>query len=191
MPAVRNYDVNAKRWPNHPSYLIVDSRFKRQYMLGSVYHPGDEWSDAIPHADTLAALAAQLGVDPAGLDATVERWNAFCDDGVDHDFNRGSLEFARLYNGDSAYANPNMGPLLEPPFWGMRLTILGLGIYSMGLRIDGDARCLTRDGDPVPGLYATGNAVAYAEHPAYASGLGNGRNIVYSTLAARHAAGRQ
>ncbi len=190
MPAVRNYDVNVKRWPNHPCYLIVDSRFKRQYLLGSVYHPGEEWSDDIPHADTLAELAAQLGIDGAGLAETVARYNAFCDDGVDRDFKRGTLEFARLYNGDPAYANPNMGPLAEPPYWGMRLTILGLGIYSMGLHIDGHARCLTRDGAPVPGLYATGNAVAYTEHPAYASGLGNGRNIVYSTLAARHAATR-
>ena len=190
MPAVRNYDVNVKRWPNHPSFLILDSRFKRQYMLGSVYHPGEEWSSDIPHADTLAGLAAQLGVDPAGLAATVQRFNGFCEDGVDLDFRRGSLEFARLYNGDPAYPNPNLGPLLEPPFWGMRLTILGLGIYSLGLSIDGKARCLTRDGEPVPGLYATGNAVAYTEHPAYASGLGNGRNIVYSTLAARHAAQR-
>lgn len=191
MPAVRWYDGNRKRWPNHPSFLIVDSRFQRQYMLGSVHLPGEPWAEEIPHADTLEELAAQLGIDATGLAATVARYNGFCADGVDLDFGRGSLEFARLYNGDPSYPNPNMGPLSQPPYWGLRLTLLGLGIYSMGLQIDGQARCLTRDGVPVPGLYATGNAVAYTEHPAYASGLGNGRNIVYATLAARHAATRK
>ena len=42
---------------------------------------------------------------------------------------------------------------------------------------------------PIPGLYATGNAVAYIEQPGYFGGLSNGRNIVYAFLAASHAAG--
>ena len=61
----------------------------------------------------------------------------------------------------------------------------------MGLHIDGGARALTRIGEPVPGLYATGNAVVYAEQPNYAGGSANTRNIVYAYLAASHAAGIQ
>ena len=56
-----------------------------------------------------------------------------------------------------------LGAISQPPYWGVKLEIVGAGIYSMGLPINSDAQVLTRDGDPVPGLYASGNTAAYTE----------------------------
>ena len=59
----------------------------------------------------------------------------------------------------------------------------------MGLAIDSQARVLDRNGQPVPGLYASGNTAAYTEilH-GYEGGLANIRGITYAFLAATDAA---
>ena len=46
---------------------------------------------------------------------------------------------------------------------------------------------LREDRSAVPGLYATGNAVAHVEQPGYVGGLANARAITYAYLAACHA----
>ena len=46
-------------------------------------------SGYLKQADTIEELAEQIGVDPATLRATVDRWNGFVDKGKDEDFHRG------------------------------------------------------------------------------------------------------
>jgi succinate dehydrogenase/fumarate reductase flavoprotein subunit len=185
--ATKTFDSKEKRFANWPCFFIADDRFRRQYPFGP-FHPGEEWPEAFSRADDLATLAEQIGVSAEGLTATVARFNEFAAKAEDPDFLRGSITESRIRFGDPNYPNPNVGPLEEPPFWGIRLKLLGVGVYSMGLWVDGDGRALTRAGDPVPGLYATGNAVAPVEQPNYAGGTANTRNITYAYLAATHAA---
>jgi hypothetical protein len=183
---VKKYDNATKQFPNYPCFLIGDNRYRMRYGLGDL----DEWPPGIAQSDDLTELAAMLDIDSEGLLKQVARFNELADDGIDPDFARGSLEYSRLRAGDPAQLpNPNVGSLREPPFWGLPLKLLGTGIYSMGLLINGDAQVLTRDRKPVPGLYATGNMVAYVEQPGYVGGLANARAITYSYLAASHAAG--
>jgi succinate dehydrogenase/fumarate reductase flavoprotein subunit len=184
--AVKKYDNATKRFPNYPCFMIGDNRYRRRYGLGDL----DEWPHGIAQSDDLTELAAMLDIDPEGLVQQVARFNESAENGTDPDFARGSLEYSRLRAGDPTQTpNPNVGSLREPPFWGLPLKLLGTGIYSMGLLINGDAQVLTRDRKPVPGLYATGNTVAYVEQPGYVGGLANARAITYSYLAAGHAAG--
>ena len=90
----------------------------------------------------------------------------------------------------TGHRTPNLGSLREPPFWGLPLKLLGTGIYSTGLLINSHAQVLREDRSAIDGLYATGNAAAYVEQPAYVGGLANARAITYAYLAATHAASR-
>ena len=183
--AVRAFDPHHKRFTNYPSFFVADDTFRQRYPIRGL----DDWpADDFTRAETLDELAQALGIDAGGLTKTVRRYNGHCADGADPDFGRGTLAIAHQA-GDPAYPNPNMGPLTTPPFWGVRLEPVGAGIYSHGLAIDGGARVRRRDGSPVPGLYATGNSVAYTElvH-GYENGFANGRNLAYAYLAATSAA---
>lgn len=186
--AARAWDPAAKRFTNWPCYLVCDDRFRQQYPFGP-FLPGEEWPAEIPRAATLRELAGLIGVDADGLEAQADRFGADARDGHDPDFQRGTNEYGRKRLGDPSYPNPNLGPLETPPFYGIKLSLIGLGIYSMGLSVNADGQALTRDGRPVPGLYATGNAVAFTEQPGYVGGLANTRNMVYAFSAATHAAG--
>lgn len=94
----------------------------------------------IAKAATLRDLAAQIGVDPAGLEDAVERYNAACEAGVDGDFRRDPATLA---------------PIVQPPFyawtWGPNVTYTNGGPMK-----DERARVLDPDGSPIPRLYAAG-----------------------------------
>ena len=90
---------------------------------------------------TLEDLAKQFELDTEGLRLTVETFNAALERGPDR--------FGR-----SRFAGP-----LEPPFHAIRVT--GARWRTLGgLAVDGTARVLDAEGQPIPGLYATGGAAA-------------------------------
>jgi 3-oxosteroid 1-dehydrogenase len=96
-----------------------------------------------------------------------------------------------MMTGDRDRAHPNLGPLEKPPFYGLRLVVAGVGINAAGLRTDAHARVIHVRGNPIPGLYAAGNAAAALDTGAgYQSGISNLRGMVGGALAARHAAAR-
>ncbi len=184
---IQAFDGRSKRFTNYPPFLVMDDRYRQRYSLAEL----DEWPTAeLVRADKLDELASLLGIDIAGLRATVARFNGFAETGYDADFQRGGRLFAATANGDPEYKrNPTLGAISDGPFWGVQLEIATAGIYSMGLAINDHAQVLTRSGDVVPGLYATGNTVAYTEilH-GYEGGIANARGITYGYLAAGHAA---
>lgn len=185
--SVRHFDPATKSFPNYPPFLIADDRYRSRYWMPL----RAEWPEAdAVKADSIPELAERLGIDAEGLVETVERFNASVDAGYDEEFRRGATKFGTHNFGDAEYTNPTMGKISEPPFWGIRLELVGAGIYSMGLAIDTVGRVVSRSGVPVPGLYATGNAVAWTEvvH-GYEGGLANTRNFTYAYLAAGHAGG--
>ena len=172
-------------FPNYPCYLIGDNRYRTRYRLGD----GEEWPANLAQSSSLADLAATLGINPGGLVEQAATFNDGAEEGNDPAFGRGTLPYSRLRAGDPDQSpNPNLGSLREPPFWGLPLKLLGTGIYSTGLLINSAAQVLTEDRRPIDGLYATGNAAAYVEQPAYVGGLANARAITYAYLAAGHAA---
>src|SRR5262249_58407801 len=87
-------------------------------------------------AGTPRALAAGLGIDAAGLEATIERLNGFAREGVDRDFGRGSYGWAAGMVGDAQRKNPSLGALEKPPWYGLRLSLVGAGINSPALPTD-------------------------------------------------------
>jgi 3-oxosteroid 1-dehydrogenase len=129
-------------------------------------------------ADTLPALAAACGIDPAGLVASVERFNGFCATGVDADFGRGSNVYNRYYGDPTVKPNPCLGPIEQGPFQAIPLWPGDAGTAG-GACINEHAQVLRADASPIEGLYAAGNSTASLSGPFYA---GAGLSIGASTI---------
>ncbi|MEU5695069.1 FAD-dependent oxidoreductase [Actinosynnema sp. NPDC020468] len=171
--------------PAHrPAWAVVDADFAARYgVAGSRDVPA-----FVVTADTPEALAEAIGVDPAVLRATVERFTGFAETGVDADFGRGATPYDR-FNGDRDTPHPVLGPVRTPPFHAVPL---GVGVVGTkgGPRTDERARVLDWAGEPVPGLFAAGNAAAAVLGPGTPSnGASIGVALVFGVLAGEAAAG--
>ncbi|KMO67969.1 FAD-binding protein [Mycolicibacterium chlorophenolicum] len=137
-------------------------------------------------ADTLAGLAAAIGVPASNLEDTVARFNEFARSGADEDFGRGAEAYDRAFSGG---ASP-LVPIDRPPFHAAAFGVSDLGTKG-GLRTDAAARVLDTAGAVIPGLYAAGNTMAAPSGTAYPGG-GNpiGTSMVFSHLAVLDMTGR-
>lgn len=179
--------------PAIPAWAIFDAEHRRRYFFGMV-PPGrlpPDWFEKgwAKQADTLAGLAAQCGIDAAGLEATVARFNGFARAGVDEDFRRGDSAFNRYYADPTNRPNASLGPIARPPFWAIPLVPGDVGTCG-GAVANEHAEVLRADGRVVEGLYAAGNCAAPLAGRHYAgAGLSIGASGVFGFVAARRAAG--
>jgi 3-oxosteroid 1-dehydrogenase len=191
LPKTRQWDGVTQTQPNFPPFLIFDQNYKDKYPLGTFLPMNDFPETLVTKAASLRELAGKLGIDADGLERSVARWNTFCVDNVDRDFDRGTYPWAAMMTGDRTRANPNMGPLDEAPFYGLRLKVASVGVNAAGLRVNTSGQVLSARGKAIPGLYAAGNATAPLDIGAgYQSGLSNLRGLVFGYLAGKHAAHR-
>jgi hypothetical protein len=176
--------------PNYPPYLIFDQNYRDKYAFCS-FMPGMEVPESLlKKADTPAELGALLGIDGAGLEATIARFNEFADGEVDPDFGRGRYPWAAKMVGDRSRKNQNMGPLDKAPYYGVRLTAVGVGVNAVGLKTDARARVQHVRDRPLPGLYAAGNSAALLDVGAgYQSGISSLRGMTWGWVAAKDAMG--
>jgi 3-oxosteroid 1-dehydrogenase len=189
VPKVRAWDGLAQDHPNYPPFLIFDQSYRDKYAFAT-YLPGMEApEDVLARAATPRELAVLLAIDPDGLEATIARFNVHAAEGVDPDFGRGSYPWAAMMTGDRTRPNPNLGPLDRPPYYGVRLLPVGVGINSVGLETNAFAQVMHVRGRAIPGLYACGNSAAALDTGAgYQSGLSNLRGMTWGWIAGRHAA---
>lgn len=182
--------------PSIPAFLIADAAALRRYGLGMV-RPGGRGlrpflaDGYLTEAPTLADLARRLGIDAAGLAATVARMNAFAASGVDEEFGRGSTAYHRV-NGDAARGlpNPNLGPIATPPFYAIRLWPGDIGAAT-GLVVNAEAEVLDAEDRPIGGLYACGNDMQSVMGGVYPGpGITLGPALAFAHAAACHAARR-
>lgn len=180
------------RTGNATAWLVCDKRFLWRYGLGMVLpmtlRPARYVeSGYLKRADSLAALAAAIGVDPGALAETVRRHNEFARSGKDADFGKGGNAYD-LGNGDPDHRpNPCLGPIEQAPFYAVRIEPTPLGT-SLGLRTTAEAQVCDGSGLPIPGLYAVGNDMHSpmgGEYPGAGAQLGPGMTFGY--LAALHA----
>jgi succinate dehydrogenase/fumarate reductase flavoprotein subunit len=150
--------------PEVTAWLLCDHRTLRQYGLGCVppfpMPLGRHLrSGYLRRGATLAELARTIGVDPATLEATVERFNGPARRGEDPDFGKGSKAYNR-YQGDALnQPNPCVAPLETGPFYAIRLVVGDIGTFA-GLATDTQTRVLDAQRRPITGLYAVGNDAA-------------------------------
>ncbi len=132
-------------------------------------------------ADSLGELAAQLGIDPEGLEQTVRAFNASI---VDRPFD------PTIKDGRSARVDPpksNWAQALDsPPFHGFAVRC-GITFTFGGLGIDDDARMLDDSGNPIVGLYAAGEIAGGLFSGNYPGGSGLTAGSVFGRRAGAHA----
>jgi 3-oxosteroid 1-dehydrogenase len=162
------YATNTPEAPSVPAYMIFDGLYRRKYPFGPFFQAAQQPDWALPRvirngylrkADTLAGLAAKLGVDAEGLAATVAKMNRYARAGKDPEFHRGESLFDRYYGDEKVKPNPCLAALETPPYYGIEVYAGDLGTKG-GLRTDAGARVLGASGAPIPGLYAIGNCAA-------------------------------
>lgn len=125
----------------------------------------------VAKSDTVAGLASRLGIDPAALTATVERYNSFVASGRDEDFGRATMQ-AKLENG---------------PFYAVQTYIYTMSSMG-GLKVNGDFQVLGTNGEPIPGLFAAGMTAGGVHGERMGSGNGLGWGITSGRLAGSHIA---
>lgn len=180
-------DAKTQQYPNKDAYFVFDQAWKDKYWLGSVA-PGQA-PDWLVRADAPEALAAELGIEPGALAATLDRYNEHAAAGEDPDFGRGTMAYGRNNGDRDNLPNPCLRPL-RGRLYAFRLELATLGGRG-GLRFDGSARVLDWRDRPIPGLYCSGNTgAALVEGYWYNSGIANARAMAFSWLAARDAAAR-
>ena len=172
---------------NLPAHLIVDQQFLDKYLfITSV--PGMKAPEFVASAPTLAELAGKIGVDAAGLEATVTAFNGYAETGVDPDFRRGESIYDHFYGDPKQRPNPNLGKLEVGPFYAVPIYPGTIGTKG-GPKTDVQGRVLHVSGQPVAGLYAAGNVAASIFGPGYPGAGGTiGAAMTWGFVAGRHAA---
>jgi len=173
------YDTGRREWRNLPAYVIMNGTYAGSLgnatpRLSDMIESGEfpEWVHVF---DTMEELADGMGIDKENLLATVERWNGFCETGVDKDWNRGVGTWdinttgnrARVESGE--LKNPCLAPLNEGPFYccGLYPGMLGT---SGGMEINGNAQVKNVRGEVIPRLYAGSCCIASTIGRGYAIG---------------------
>lgn len=180
---------------NAPCWLIADAQAMNAYGMGLARpRPVDNSAliDAgyLHRADSAEQLARQIGIDPAGLAATLRQHNADAVAGTDTAFAKGGNSYNRSLGDPHHGPNPCLAPLTRAPWYAIRVETGDLG-SARGLVTDADANVLDRQGQPIAGLYAAGNDMNSIMDGTYPGpGITIGPGLTFGYIAATHAAAR-
>ena len=182
------FDAGTHSYANLPYWLIIDQRYRDRYPTFNTPAGGPVPSYMIEGA-TLEELAEKAGIDPAGLAATVARFNEMVRGGHDDDFQRGDNSYDNFYMwGDTSYDPPfrTLGAIDQGPFFAVQMESGALGTAG-GPKTNANAQVLDWNGDVIPGLYAAGNAMAAVLGEAYGGAGGTlGPGMTFGFIAGRH-----
>lgn len=131
-------------------------------------------------AGTLAALAKKMGVDAAGLHATVDAYNTGIESSA----------------GDPAHKAADVcHPVRKAPYYAINVSAVNAPFFPIpgltlgGLRVDGQSgEVIHRDGGVIPGLYAAGRTAVGVCSNSYISGLSLADGVFSGRRAGAHAA---
>lgn len=138
--------------------------------------------------NTLAELAQNCGIDPAGLEQTVRAYNVGAVKGEDPAFGRGRTSFNRYLADPANQPNPCVAPVQTGPFYAVKLIMGDLGTFD-GIKTSVVGEVLQRDGRPIAGLYAVGNdraSIMGGNYPG--AGITHGPNMTFGYVTGNHIA---
>jgi tricarballylate dehydrogenase len=136
-------------------------------------------------AGTIAELARKIGLAPEVLVNTVEEFNAACRDDVA--FDPGNMDGKGTVGITPKKSNWAV-KIEKPPFRAYPI-VCGITFTFGGVKTNTKAEVLSTAGNPIRGLYASGDVVGLFFHN-YPGNTGQTRNAVFSRVAGREAAGR-
>ncbi len=150
------FDHERVEYPNQPFYIIFDEAYRAKQALvpkntfqWNHVHKVVEWSSDntaeiekgwVLKADTIKELASKMGIDSAGLETTVSKYNGYCQSGNDPDFKR---------------RPENLFPVSSPPYYAAELALTVTNTQG-GPKHNGRAQTLNKDNKPIPRLYSAG-----------------------------------
>lgn len=117
-------------------WYVFDSNGYPQWEMNGTT---PETSETTFASDTIEGLAEHIGCSSAALVDEVAKWNRFCENGVDEDFNR----------------QVNLAKIETPPFYCDVLRPGPMGTFAGG-KSNVKAEILGLDGNPIPRLYGAG-----------------------------------
>lgn len=155
------------------AFVITDDAAVESYdpVSRKAIYRGLETGDAV-RADSVEALARDLGLDPATLARTVE-----------------------AFNGEVQSRTGKCGrivcrPIATPPFWGSKV-VLNVHTTMGGVVITPEAEVLGANGRVIPGLYAAGDVVGNLHGANRIGGNGISAAVTMGRIAGRNAARRR
>ncbi|WP_367846890.1 FAD-dependent oxidoreductase [Rhodoferax sp. WC2427] len=174
-------------------WLICDKPTIAKYGLGyakpaPIPLGGHLRSGYLVKGNTLAELAANAGIDPAGLEQTVRHYNSGAVRGEDPAFHRGSTSFNRYLADPDHQPNPCVAPVQTGPFYALKVVMGDLGTFD-GIQTSVVGEVLKRDGTAIAGLYAVGNdraSVMGGKYPG--AGITHGPNMTFGFITGNHIA---
>jgi succinate dehydrogenase/fumarate reductase flavoprotein subunit len=138
--------------------------------------------------NTLAELAQNAGIDPAGLEKTVRQYNIDAVHGDDPAFGRGTTTFNRYLADPENKPNPCVAPVQTGPFYAVKVIMGDLGTFD-GIQTSVVGEVLKDDGSAIGGLYAVGNdraSIMGGNYPA--AGITHGPNMTFGFVTGNHIA---
>lgn len=193
--AFGSYATEDPGWANIPAVWICDSNYVLSGggLLPGQADPADPLPAHIFKADTLGEIAEHFGIDAAGLEEEVARFNGFAATGVDLDFHRGDTsadQSAGAYHPyHSELPNAVLAPIATGPFYAS-LYVPGTCGTNGGLKTNEYAQVLNTRGEVIPGLLAVGNCSASISGGQYCgAGMTLGAGAVMSYVGIKHILG--
>ncbi len=174
MPAHGTYQTAATVLP---AYAVFD---EASFTAGPVTSSGGWSSDNLAElekgwivkADTLQELAEQIGVEPSGLEKTVERYNFYCEQKEDYEFGRSADTLIPLNK--------------EGPYYAMELTPTLTNTQGGAVR-NANCEVVDLDGYAIPHLYSAGEFGSMFVH-GYNGGGNVGEALASGRIAGTNAA---
>ena len=154
-------------YDGHPSHGWTQIMVRYAWSADNKAELAKGW---IESARSIADLAKTVGLDPAALTASVERWNRHVAAGKDADFGRTMM----------------LAPINEPPYYAIELSPSMLNTQG-GPRRNEKAQIVRPDGTPIPRLYSAGELGSIYSY--LYQGTGNiGECLAFGRIAGRNAA---
>ena len=122
--------------PEKSAYVVFDDALKGRVKAINKY----EEKGLVKKADTIEALAKELNVPEAELSATLEAWNKAVEAKADGEFER---------------STGMDNPLATAPYYAIKVAP-GIHHTMGGLKINTNAQVLNKEGQPIKGLFASG-----------------------------------
>lgn len=156
----------------HPVIILGDSDAIGKQVVPKVLHYAMEVG-VVKKFDTLEALAAEYGVPAQPFLEQVARWNGFVAQKKDLDLD------CKIF--------PDATPTAKPPYYAMRLW--PRVHHTMGgLNIDKEARVISFDLKPIPGLYAAGEITGGVHGAVRLGSVAMADCVVFGRIAGKNAA---
>lgn len=198
---LEGWDASTCSRLNMPAFWIAGGEYTAAYALPGAVEIGEE-PEWLMKAETLEELAEMAGIDPEGLAREMEAFNENAEQGIDPVWHRGEFGYDQVSSttvgstaesdgADKALRGGNvcLAPVATPPFYCAKIYPGGLGTAG-GLKINAQAQVISVDGDPIPGLYASGCAASSPLGFCYGGAGGPvGVSCVLAYIAARSAMG--